>query len=98
MSDVEKSMIVLTPEQTPQSLSLERLIDWATINCRGDQCDTARFAPKKIGGVVVPRMIGGVEVKRSLSWEGAVGIADGFRACKGPSQNGMCRYQPHTKE
>lgn len=94
-----KPVIELTDKQNLQSLCLERLIDWATINCRSgrSQCDTARFASRKIGGVVVPRVIGGVKVERSLSWEGALSIADRFRACSG-SSNGMCHFPPAPRE
>lgn len=88
--NIEKTVIVLTDEQKRLSLALETLISEAIRQCCAG-CDTARFAPKKIGGVVVPRMIGSVKVERSLSWEGAAAIADRFRACPGPS-DGMCRY------
>lgn len=90
--NIEKTVIVLTDEQQRLSSVLETLISEAIQPCCAD-CDTARFAPKKIGGVVVPRMIGSVKVERSLSWEGAVSIADRFRACPG-SPDGMCHYPP----
>lgn len=85
MSETEKVATVddLTGETRLQSLAIYRIIEWATISCRRTGCETAELAPGRLAGVVVPRAIGGEMVDRSLSWQGALKIADSFRACSG---------------